>query len=330
MNQSLFESTTLRLTLWYMAILMAISLLFSVLLYRVASDELNRALGPRGGNMRIFINNDSVIDLREQMVRESNQRLITNLVLFNIIVLAGGGVLAYVLARRTLQPVEAALDAQSRFSSDAAHELRTPLAVMQSEIEVGLRDNKSTKAEYRNILMSALDEVARMKTLTERLLLLARHEALDITVVDTSEVAIEALNRMIPLAGQKHISIENLVGSHSVKADRDSFVDVVTILLENAIKYSGAQSKITMSSKSHQQKVFLTIKDEGVGIAEHDQARIFDRFYRADTSRSKQHVEGFGLGLSIARRLLENQQGSISVKSSEGKGSSFTISLPKT
>lgn len=327
-NKSLFESATVRLTLWYMIILMTISLLFSGILYRVASDEFDRAFGPRGGNMRIFVNNDTVFDMREQMLRDSNERLLANLVLFNILVLVGGGVLSYVLAKRTMEPIEYALESQTRFSSDAAHELKTPLSVMQSEIEVGLRDTSATKASQREVLESTLDEVYRMRTLTDRLLLLARNDTLERSAVNTNDIAVEVLNRAIPLASSKKITIENNIGSHLVCADKDSLVDVLGILIENAIKYSPQNSVVTLRSMKHERTVDIQVIDEGIGIREEDQGKIFDRFYRADISRSKQNVEGHGLGLSIARRLMELQQGTVTVKSSEGQGSTFTITLP--
>ena len=307
---------------------MTISLLFSGILYKVASDEFDRAFGPRGGNMRIFINNETVVDMREQMIRESNQRLITNLFLFNLLVLVGGGGVSYVLAKRTMEPIEQALEAQTRFSSDAAHELKTPLAVMQSEIEVGLRDKTATKAAHRDVLESTLDEVHRMRTLTDRLLLLARNDTLELSQVSTNDVAVDVLNRAIALASSKDISIENNIGAHTVLADKDSLVDALSILVENAVKYSPEKSTITLTSKQHQRSVEIAVKDKGIGISEADQTKIFDRFYRADTSRSKQNVEGYGLGLSIASRLMELQHGSIVVKSREGQGSTFTVTLP--
>ncbi len=327
-HESLFDSATLRLTLWYMIILMSISLLFSGILYRVASDEFDRAFGPRGGNMRIFVNNDTVFDMREQMLRDSNERLLTNLFLFNILVLVSGGVLSYVLAKRTMEPIVHALESQTRFSSDAAHELKTPLAVMQSEIEVGLRDKSATKVAQRKVLESTLDEVHRMRTLTDRLLLLATSDTIERSRINTNEIVVEVLNRAIPLASTKHITIENKIGSHEVFADRDSLVDVLGILVENAIKYSPEMSVVQLLSTKQQRTVEISVVDKGIGISSEDKSKIFDRFYRADLSRSKQNVEGHGLGLSIARRLMELQQGSIYVKSSEDQGSTFTITLP--
>lgn len=328
-HKSLFDSATLRLTAWYMVILMSISFLFSVLLYRVASDELNRAFGPRGGNMRVFVNNNEVVDLRAQMIHDSNERLMTNLMLFNIVVLAGGSAVSYALARRTLQPIEAALESQSRFSSDAAHELKTPLAVMQSEIEVGLRDTTASKKSYQELLESNLDEVHRMRMLTDRLLVLASNTSIATSPIDVETIGVEALNRSIPLALSKHITIENSISSARVMGDAESITDVLTILIDNAIKYSPEKSTIYLEQSNTDKSVQIHVRDEGIGIGAQDIERIFDRFYRADTSRSKLNVPGYGLGLSIAKRLINLQGGSINVKSSKGKGSTFTINLPK-
>lgn len=328
-SQSLFDSATLRLTVWYLVILMTISVLFSVLLYRVASDEFDRAFGQRGEMSRVFVSEDGIIDVREQIIRDSNQRLFTNLLLFNALVLVAGGGVAYLLARRTLEPVEQALEAQSRFSSDAAHELRTPLSVMRSEIEVGLRDTAATKKSQRELLQSNLDEVQRMQTLTERLLLLANNHTIDLTIVDVETIALEALNRSIPLASSKHIAIDNNVAAKHVLADAASLTDVLTILIDNAIKYSPENSTIVIESAEQDKSVELRVKDQGIGIPRADKDHVFDRFYRADTSRSKLNVEGYGLGLSIAKRLIELQHGTVTVTSTVGKGSIFTVKLPK-
>lgn len=328
-HRTLFDNATLRLTLWYMVILMIISVLFSAVLYRVASDEFGRALGPRRpGETRIFIDDESVITMRQQRIDDSNNRVIGNLVFFNVAVLVCGGWLSYVLARRTLRPIEDMMESQVRFSSDAAHELRTPLAVMQAETEVALRDKKATKATHAETLQSNLDEVHRLRTLTDRLLLLAHNNDIELAEVAVDDVATEAMNRVIPLAQAKDIAIDLRIDRATVRANAESLTDILTILLDNAIKYSPAKRTITLRNETKDKFVLIHVCDEGVGIAADDQARIFDRFYRVDTSRSKVTVEGFGLGLSIAKRLIEQQHGTISLRSSAGKGSTFTISLP--
>lgn len=327
-DRTLFDSATLRLTAWYVLILMILSILFSAMLYHFASQEFNRAFGPRGG-VRVFIDSESVLTIRQQMVEESNKRLLANLAIFNACVLLGGGGLSYLLARRTLRPIEVAMASQARFSSDAAHELRTPLAVMQSEIEVGLRETKSTVQSQRKLLESNLDEVHRMQTLTDRLLLLANNQDIALSPVDVETVAVEALNRVIMPASQKHIEIENKVGPALVMAHADSLTDVLVILLDNAIKYSPKKSTIIIDSLAKDKEVLLQVIDYGVGMRQSDVAHVFERFYRADTSRSKINVEGYGLGLSIAKRLMDLQKGDIGVTSKPGKGSTFTLRLSK-
>ncbi len=325
-NQSLFDSATMRLTAWYVLILTVLSLLFSVMLYHFASEEFSRAFGPRGGMERILAEFSDTT--RQQMIADSNRRLLTNLAIFNACVLVGGGGLSYLLARRTLRPIEEAMESQSRFSSDAAHELRTPLAVMQSEIEVGLRETKPTVRSQRQLLESNLDEVHRMQSLTDRLLLLANHQDIEMAPTDTEAAAVEALNRVITPALAKHISIDNTVPSLTAKAHRESLIDVLVILLDNAIKYSPENSTITIDGEIKDKTVLLSVRDHGIGMRESDIKYIFDRFYRADTSRSKINVEGYGLGLSIAKRLMELQGGQITVKSMPGHGSTFTLRLP--
>jgi two-component system sensor histidine kinase CiaH len=313
-----------------MAILIVLSLLFSMIVYSIASQEFARNIGPRrAGETPLFIESEIVNQLRRQRLEESNSNLISNLVLFNIFTLGLGGAASYLLARRTLRPIEDALEAQSRFSSDAAHELRTPLTIMQSEIEVELRNKKASKTTHADILTSNLEEVQRLRTMTDRLLLLASNHDLPLQRVSLDEAAIEAVNRLIPLAQAKQIAIDNAVRHVYVKANDESLADVITVLLDNAIKYSPEKSQITMKSQVNDNVVTLSVSDQGPGLDAEDQARIFDRFYRADTARSAQRVEGHGLGLSIARRLMALMNGSISVSNNKAQGSTFTLTLPR-
>ena len=325
----LFHSATLRLTLWYVLILTVLSLFFSGIVYSIAANELHRPLGP--GNQRQDSYSFGVLndfeELRQRREQEGKTRLVTSLVVFNAVVIATGGLASYYLARRTLQPIEEALEAQTRFTSDAAHELRTPLAVMQSEIEIGLRDKRATVPKQRDLLESNLDEVGRLRSLTDRLLLLSNLKAVEVSPTSLDDVATEAVNRVIPLALAKHIGIESTVGKEAAVANAEILTDMLVILLDNAIKYSPKKSAITISAKTQGKHVVLDVTDNGPGIEAKDLPHIFDRFYRADTSRSKENVEGHGLGLSIAKRSVEAMGGTITAASTPGKGTTFTIRL---
>lgn len=325
----LFHSATLRLTLWYVLILTVLSLFFSGIVYSIAADELHRPIGP--GNQRQDSYSFGVLndfeELRQRREQEGKTRLVTSLVVFNAVVIATGGLASYYLARRTLQPIEEALEAQTRFTSDAAHELRTPLAVMQSEIEIGLRDKRATVPKQRDLLESNLDEVGRLRSLTDRLLLLSNLKAVEVSPTSLDDVATEAVNRVIPLALAKHIGIESTVGKQVAVANAEILTDTLVILLDNAIKYSPKKSAVAISAKIQGKHVVLDVTDNGPGIEAKDLPHIFDRFYRADTSRSKENVEGHGLGLSIAKRSVEAMGGTITAVSTPGKGTTFTIRL---
>lgn len=329
---SMFESATLRLTAWYMGLLMLVSILFSVVLYNVTTNEFTHALrpAPLGNALQGVYGGTSFSDTtRQERIQEVSERLVGSLIVFNLAVLIGGTALCYLLARRTLQPIQEAHDSQARFASDAAHELRTPLTVMQTEIEVGLRDSKATVKEHKEILTSTLEEVARLRTLTERLLLLASQQELPRDEVDIETAAVEAMTLIVPLAQTRHIEVENNVRSMKVVGHQQSIVEVLCILLDNAIKYSPKKSRIVVESVQQAHAVEVRVVDQGPGVPPEEQAKIFERFYRADVSRSKENVEGHGLGLSLAKRLAEQMHGHLSVESDGKNGSAFVLSLPR-
>lgn len=330
---NLFTSASLKLTGWYLLILMVISLTFSAILYQLASAELRRGLRAPAGisiNGGLFMESSYAQQLRETRYREGVARLTGNLIVLNVATLVAGGGVSYFLARRTLQPIHEAMEAQGRFTSDASHELRTPLAVMQSEIEVGLRDKAATKQGYKELLESNLDEVNRLRELSDRLLQLSSERDLQLSPVALDDVSIEAISHVVKNAQQKHIAVVNEVKPVRIEANLEALADAVTVLLDNAIKYSPNGTTVTMSSEVRGKTVLLHVTDEGPGIAEEDLPHVFDRFYRADTSRSRQHVEGHGLGLSIAQRIVSQHDGQVEITSEPGKGSTFTIRLPRS
>lgn len=340
-KQHLFHLTTLRLTAWYTLILLFISVMFSFVVFEISTSELRRGFGPPRPDDSISQNlfsgstlrdNSALREWQDERVHEGTTRLIARLVLFNIAVLATGAAGSYLLARRTLEPVEAAMEAQTRFSSDAAHELRTPLTIMQSEIEVGLRDSKATKASHALLLKSNLDEVEHMRTLTDRLLLLANQDDLVLEPTSLEAVAMDAVERSVALAQSKHMSVENEVGAIQVQGNAKSLADLLFILIDNAIKYSPEKSTVTLRAVTKNRMAELQVADDGPGIEDADLPHIFDRFYRADTARSAQNVAGHGLGLSIAQAIVEAHGGTISAANGKTKGKRkgavFTITLP--
>lgn len=323
----LFDIAYMRLTLWYVAIIMVISLLFSFWVYTQARNELQFGLN-RVIQIKPFTSGEfgGIVDDR---LDASRSRLFGKLVLFNIVVLLAGAGASYWLARRTMRPVEEAVEAQERFTADASHELRTPLAAMKSEIEVGLRDQKLTKDDAITLLKSNLEEVDRLGNLAEGLLTLTQNDTPpQRKPVALDDVAGKATARLRPLAEAKKIQIMRELQPVRVAGDDVAIDKICSILLDNAIKYSPENTIITVRTYHKDDSSYMEIEDQGIGIKATELPHIFDRFYRADSSRSKTHVAGHGLGLSIAQKLAEQMDGKVTATSKPGKGSTFVLVLP--
>jgi two-component system, OmpR family, sensor histidine kinase CiaH len=328
----MFHSAALKLTLWYLLIIVFLSITFSMVIYRLTSDKIIT----NNNRQNVFLNNrlpsrnfDNYNRLRNQDVREALASLKGSLVVFNIMVFVAGGAASYALARRTLEPIEQSLEAQKRFTGDASHELRTPLTVMKTENEVALRNPDLKKSEAIAQLKSNLEEVEKLKQLSDGLLRLASYDgslALNDSI-DVSETIETALSRWRKIAKSRNIKFNVQTSSLNVKGDYDSLVELMSVLIDNAIKYSPPASSITIKSMKKGSNIAISVSDKGQGITASDLPNIFERFYQSELSRSGTH--GYGLGLSIAKRIVELHNGSIDVVSAPNKGSTFTVNLHK-
>lgn len=328
----MFHSAALKLTLWYLAIIMALSIAFSGVLYRLSANNLEHSANRQIGYFNNFLGPgelDNYSLMRQHQLNQDIERLRANLVFFNLIVIVGGGAASYWLARRTLEPIERALESQSRFAADASHELRTPLTAIQTENEVALRNPNLKKDQAVGLLKSNLEEVAKLKALSNGLLRLASGGRVEKPEpVSIKEALDKAVAQQEKPASLKHVKINARYSDYSVKGDPDNLSELFTIIIDNAVKYSTPGSSVDVSAQKHHREVTISVRDRGQGIAGGDLPKIFDRFYQADSSRSKQKTSGYGLGLAIAKRISEAHGGHIEVRSTLGKGSSFIVHLP--
>jgi len=326
----MIRSAALRLTLSYLAIIMALSIGFSFWLYHISSTELTSDLRRPVIFEEItpgsFPNYDQ---FRAARLAENRRHLQENLLLLNVATLVLGSLASYALAQRTLQPIESALEAQTRFTADASHELRTPLTAMETEIEVALRDKNLSKNEAKGLLASNLEEVVKLKALSESLLKLAGQadQPLELHAVSLSAIAREVESQLVTLAATQQVKLSNKVKDVQVRGDQTLLIELLVILVDNAIKYSPKKTTVTLKSGQHGNSGQLIVRDEGPGIKASELPHIFERFYRIDSSRSK-GTTGYGLGLAIAQQIVELHKGSIAVRSTWRSGTTFTVNLP--
>lgn len=339
----MFRSARIKLTAWYLFIIMLISISFSTVIYTVLNREVERFSRIQRSRIERHMNGEpfappvvvqepplALID--PDLVRETESRILFMLVLVNgaILILAGG--FGYILAGRTLQPIAEMVDEQNRFIQDSSHELRTPLTSLKSAMEVSLRDKHLTMTDAKTLIKESITEVNKLQSLSDALLALAQYEKpnghMPLKKILLSDVMKQAMHNIHMQAANKKITISTDTKDYSINGNLDNLVELFVILLDNAIKYSPKNETITITSKKTDHSVDIAIQDNGIGISQENIEHIFDRFYRADNARSKQKTSGYGLGLSIAKKIAENHNGSIHVKSIPGKGSTFTIRLP--
>ncbi len=236
--------------------------------------------------------------------------------------------------------IEEAFMLQRQFTADASHELKTPLTILLGEIEVALK-NPRTPEDYVNILNSAVEEIRRINNIVEELLTMARLESGQLQLqrrqIRIDELLLDAISKTSAYASQRAIKINYEVQDSSgqdhrelyVMADRDKLLSAFMNLIDNAIKYSDDGSTVRVVQSASSNTVTLQIIDKGVGIPVEDLPHVFDRFYRADKSRSSAAAKrGTGLGLSIAKSLIESHHGTIGIESQAGSGTQVTITLP--
>ena len=220
---------------------------------------------------------------------------------------------------------------RKQFIADISHELRTPLTIIRGEAQVTLRQNHADTRDYRAALQTVLDQVVGLSVLVDDLLLLARAEINqlrlfpdDLQVVDILEHQVEQWQRKMPLRSFRLNTTDAEKSRIVIRADEQRLRQVMTILIDNATRYSDPGDPVEISLKATEDQVMISVRDHGDGISPADLQYIFERFVRF-----KPRTDGAGLGLSIARTLVEAHQGEIYAESEQGQGSVFTVVLPR-
>jgi signal transduction histidine kinase len=256
----MFHEARIKLTGWYLAIIMALSLSFSLAIYVGVNRELihigdlQAARQQRVDTINTFLKQNGlpippeIQSLGEETVEAARLRIISVLGLINLSILIIAGLGGYFLAGQTLDPISKMVKEQKEFVSNASHELRTPLTSLRTEIEVALRSKDLGINEVRGLLKSNLEEVDSMQRLSNYLLDLNRYENADIHLeikkVDLDKVVVGVVKKIRPIADKSKVRIVSKLQKTTVRGNEDALTELLTILIENAVKYSGEGKRV--------------------------------------------------------------------------------------
>lgn len=255
--------------------------------------------------------------------------------LLNTMILLGGvvtiffGLASWFLAGRTIKPSQLAWDKQHTFIANASHELRAPLTLIHAGVELSLR--KAETPEQRELLSDVLSDANYMNKLIEDLLLLSRLDTdvleLELQPINMDSFAVEMLRQVERLAQSQSLSLTQTIAPIRIMADPVRLKQVMLIIQDNAIRITPPGGTVSVKVVSSDGKGLIEIEDTGPGIPEEKIGKVFERFFKVDDQPSMDY-RGSGLGLSIAKSLVEAQNGSIGIISSPGKGTKVTLSFP--
>ena len=330
----MFNSARIKLTAWYLLIIMFISIAFSLVIYQGVIGEVQRFSNMQRLRMeRTFPPNPTQpFFIDDDLITEIKHRAIFGLGVINMIILLSSGALGYFLAGKTLKPIQEMVEEQNQFISDASHEFRTPLTALKSSLEVNIRDKNLSIEEAKKIMNENIKDVNGLQRLSDSLLQLSQYEKPKTNFIfekiSLKQIITESVKKVEVLAKKKNIIFKVNILNSIIKGDKYGLTDLFVLLLDNAIKYSDDRSTIFVKSKIIKHSVIVSIADMGIGIDKKEIPYIFNRFYRSDKARSKKGIDGYGLGLSIAKKIVDQHKGTIEITSKLNKGTTVIVYLP--
>ena len=316
-----FFVARLKLSGWYALATAVVLGIFSLLVYYKLNQGLVQTVheSVQDRTLARFI-----ID-HNQDVLQSRILFVLGLILFFIVAVS------FFLTRRTLSPIKRSVEKNKRFIANASHELRTPLAIMKTSLEVALNKKELTSEQAKAVLRETLGETDTLIMLANDLLTLAKGEVYSSKSekIDINALVRQILVRLEPERIVRGVSVDYKAEEHSPFVLQGNSLLVGQALYNivyNALIHTPKGGSVRIDLARHGSSCRITVSDTGIGIAREHLARIFDPFYQADNSRSK---EGTGLGLSIAKQTIEEHGGRIEIESAVGQGTSVRIYLPE-
>lgn len=313
-----FIPARLKLTFFYSSTVALILAAASFLIYRVLISNLVDTLREDMVHPAIA---SKILSKAEDIIQG---RLLTiDLAILFVVVIFG-----FFLTAKTLEPIEKNIKKQKKFITDASHELRTPVAVVISGIEVALRSKDLSPDKARSVLVGTLEEMKEFSVLTNNLLDISKDFVYNPSLenVDMRLLVTEVVAQFQNLALEKNISINTELNSTSlIRGNPLDLKRVLYNILANAVTYSSSNSSIEVTDKEESSSYILTIEDHGVGMDKDVLEKVFEPFFRGDSSRS---TPGAGLGLTLSKKIIEQHQGSVVIESKPLMGTKVVVQLP--
>ncbi len=286
------------------------------------------------GSKTIINFNDGNYQITFLDVTDSHKTLMelfTTLFFVGIIMLFVIFVISLFFANRSIKPISEAWEKQKQFIADASHELKTPLAIINANSDALLANQEETIKSQKKWLDYIKNQIDRMSKLVNDLLYLAKTEDTNSKILyipfNISEVVSDVILSMEAVAFEKDIRLlQDIEANIIIKSDCEKIKQVVTILVDNAIKYTDEKGRIDIILKKTRHQLVFSIKNSGKGIPKENITKLFDRFYRADSARTQENG-GYGLGLSIAKAIIDRLDGKIYADSVKDEGATFTFIL---
>ena len=313
----------LKLTAFYTVGVALILIVFSFAVYGIFVNNINSDLEYEG------VDFESEANVEMQIIDKAQDRLQTILLSIDVLIIFLIAGLSYYLAGKTLEPIELSYLRQKKFVADAAHELRTPLAVMRTGTEAVLSADNS-KEKYKKMLVSSLEEMRYLSAIVDDLLFLANGDSLrkvEFTKFNFSNLLQKQIDLMRVYADKKGIEISDEIKEELyVNGNKAYLKRLLANILKNAIDYNKPRGKVAVTLKQNKNSLELEVIDTGIGISNKDLKHIMERFYKADMSHTNQ-TGGAGLGLSITDEIVKLHKGSMHISSKLNEGTKVVVTL---
>ncbi|MCA9355744.1 HAMP domain-containing histidine kinase [Candidatus Kaiserbacteria bacterium] len=328
-----FEKATRKLTFYYVLSTAIILLISSVSILVLFSPAEESGTKPTFEFFEDEVEEDYLLH-EKWNTYEFREHLSSVIALVDIIILLLVSMTSYQFSKRTLRPIKENQDRQQQFLGDVAHELRTPLSVIQLGACTMLHKEQKTK-KYQEFILDVKEESERLTRLANQLLQLLRSDSLtiddNVTIQNLTTITQKELERFFYYADQKNIVISSDMDKDvKLMIDADSYIQLLQNILKNAVDYNKKNGNIRVGLKQTGNTVELVVEDTGIGIPNDKLETVFSRFTKLDTSRKQTSENGAGLGLSIVRNIADKIGAEIDLVSEIGKGTKMTVTIPSS